>query len=97
MSRIRLAVMVAIGIGLHNLGGGLVIGSAYAVGELALGAASLGVFGVGVGVGAIVQVIIQIVPGLHDSASGRLLDPAVIGGPAAGAVIMYATGLLVAA
>ena len=31
--------MIAIGIGLHNLGEGLVIGSAYAVGELALGAA----------------------------------------------------------
>jgi zinc transporter ZupT len=33
----RLALMVAIGIGLHNLGEGLTIGSAYAVGELALG------------------------------------------------------------
>jgi ZIP family zinc transporter len=33
-----LATMVAIGIGLHNLGEGLAIGSAYAVGELALGA-----------------------------------------------------------
>ena len=30
--------MIAIGIGLHNLGEGLAIGSAYAVGELALGA-----------------------------------------------------------
>jgi ZIP family zinc transporter len=35
----RLACMIAIGIGLHNLGEGLAIGSAYAVGELALGAA----------------------------------------------------------
>ena len=35
----RLALMIAIGIGLHNLGEGLVIGSAYAVGELALGTA----------------------------------------------------------
>ena len=35
----RLALMIAIGIGLHNLGEGLAIGSAYAVGELALGAA----------------------------------------------------------
>jgi zinc transporter, ZIP family len=33
------AVLIAIGIGLHNLGEGLAIGSAYAVGELALGAA----------------------------------------------------------
>jgi zinc transporter ZupT len=33
-----LALLVAIGIGLHNLGEGLAIGSAYAVGALALGA-----------------------------------------------------------
>ena len=35
----RLAFLVALGIGLHNLGEGLAIGSAYAVGSLALGAA----------------------------------------------------------
>jgi zinc transporter, ZIP family len=35
----QLALMIAIGIGLHNLGEGLAIGSAYAVGELAVGAA----------------------------------------------------------
>jgi zinc transporter ZupT len=35
----RVALMIAIGIGLHNLGEGLLIGSAYAVGSLALGAA----------------------------------------------------------
>ncbi len=35
----RLAFMIAIGIGLHNLGEGLAIGSAYAVGALALGSA----------------------------------------------------------
>jgi ZIP family zinc transporter len=35
----RLALLVALGIGLHNLGEGLAIGSAYAVGSLALGAA----------------------------------------------------------
>lgn len=147
----RLAVMIAIGIGLHNLGEGLVIGSAYAVGELALGAALIVGFAAhntteglaivaplttrrpsllslvglgliagapailgavigasvdnaglsallfGVGVGAIVQVIIQIVPGLRDRASGRLLDPPVLGGLGAGVVIMYLTGLLVAA
>ena len=34
----RLATLVAIGIGLHNLGEGLAIGSAYAIGSLALGA-----------------------------------------------------------
>jgi zinc transporter, ZIP family len=34
----HLALLIAIGIGLHNLGEGLAIGSAYAVGALALGA-----------------------------------------------------------
>ena len=34
----QLSLLVAIGIGLHNLGEGLAIGSAYAIGELALGA-----------------------------------------------------------
>jgi zinc transporter, ZIP family len=38
-SGVRAAFLVAIGIGLHNLGEGLAIGSAYAVGSLALGAA----------------------------------------------------------
>lgn len=35
----RLAFLVALGIGLHNLGEGLAIGSSYAIGSLALGAA----------------------------------------------------------
>jgi ZIP family zinc transporter len=35
----RAALLVSIGIGLHNLGEGLAIGSAYAIGSLALGAA----------------------------------------------------------
>jgi zinc transporter, ZIP family len=34
----RLAFLVALGIGLHNLGEGLAIGSSYAIGSLALGA-----------------------------------------------------------
>ena len=34
----RLALLIAVGIGLHNLGEGLAIGSAYSVGALALGA-----------------------------------------------------------
>ncbi len=145
-----LAVMIAVGIGLHNLGEGLAIGSAYAVGELALGAflvvgfalhnttegiaivaplsaqrpsliqlgglgllagapailgAMLGAavnnnelsaFLLGVGVGAIAQVIVQIAPALRD-ASGQKLNPATIGGIAAGVLIMYLTGLLVTA
>lgn len=35
---LRLAYLIALGIGLHNLGEGLAIGTAYAVGEIALGA-----------------------------------------------------------
>ena len=35
----QLALLVALGVGLHNLGEGLAIGSAYAIGSLALGAA----------------------------------------------------------
>lgn len=36
--RLALAYMIALGIGLHNLGEGLAIGAAYNVGEIALGA-----------------------------------------------------------
>ncbi len=37
-SGLQLATLIAVGIGLHNLGEGLAIGSAYAIGSLALGA-----------------------------------------------------------
>ncbi len=37
-SGFRLSLLIAVGIGIHNLGEGLAIGSAYAIGELALGA-----------------------------------------------------------
>ena len=149
-SGFRLALMVSIGIGLHNLGEGLAIGSAYAIGSLALGAflvigfalhntteglaivapltadrpgplrlAALGLIAgapailgaviggaafnaelaallIGVGVGAIVQVIQQIAPTVRDGA-GRILHPTSVGGIVAGAAILYLTGLLVAA
>ncbi len=144
----RLALMVSIGIGLHNLGEGLAIGSAYAIGALALGAfliigfaiqntteglaivaplsderpslgrlALLGVIAgapailgtvigaaafnaelaallIGVGVGAIIQVIQQLVPAMRDR-SGRALYPASIGGLLAGGGALYITGLLI--
>jgi ZIP family zinc transporter len=145
----RLSLMVAIGIGLHNLGEGLAIGSAYAVGSVALGAffvvgfalhntteglaivaplardarpgpgrlAALGLvagapailgavigasaynqelatFLIGIGIGAIVQVIGQLVPAIRDRA-GQALHPLSIGGLIAGASILYATSLLV--
>jgi zinc transporter ZupT len=145
----RLALMVAVGIGLHNLGEGLAIGSAYAIGALALGAflvigfaihntteglaivaplaagerppltrlAALGLiagapafvgafvgasvtnpelstFLLGVGVGAIVQVIVQIWPSIRDD-GGRSLYPASVAGMIAGGAVLYATGLLI--
>ncbi len=145
----QLSLLVAIGIGLHNLGEGLAIGTAYAIGELALGAflvfgfalhntteglaivaplanrprpslgrlAALGLIAgapailgafigasaynpeaatllIGFGIGAIVQVIVQIVPAMRDRA-GRALYPASVGGILAGVAILYATGLLV--
>ena len=144
----QLALMIALGIGLHNLGEGLAIGSAYAVGELALGAflvvgfaihnttegfaivapltrerpslrrllalgliagapailgaivgasvnnAELSALLLGVGVGAVIQVIGQIVPAMRDRA-GRLLDAVTAGGIAFGVTAFYLTGLLV--
>ena len=144
----RLALLIAVGIGLHNLGEGLAIGSAYALGALPLGAflvvgfvlqntteglaiiapltqgsasvgrlASLGAIAgapaivgawlggsayngslaallLGVGVGAILQVIQQLVPTIRDRL-GRALDPASVTGIAVGMAILYLTGLLV--
>jgi zinc transporter ZupT len=143
-----LALMVAIGIGLHNLGEGLAIGSAYSSGALALGAflvvgfaihntteglaivapladrapglgrlmalgliagapailgawigaaafnPSLAAFLFGAGVGAIAQVIWQLVPSMRDS-SGRALHVGSVAGLLAGIAVLYLTGLLV--
>jgi zinc transporter, ZIP family len=143
-----LSLLVAVGIGLHNLGEGVAIGSAYTVGALALGAflvvgfaihntteglaivapvahlrptlgrlavlgliagapavlgawigaaafnASLAAFLFGFGAGAIVQVIVQLVPTIRDGA-GRTLHPVAVGGLLAGMALMFATGLLV--
>lgn len=146
----RLALLVAIGIGLHNLGEGLAVGSAFAVGELALGVslvvgfalhnttegiaivaplregrvgwgrfvalalvagapAAVGTvvgatfatpaqatFLLGLGVGAIVQVGGLLAPQLRSSERAQVELP-VLGGLAAGVLVMYLTGLLVAA
>jgi ZIP family zinc transporter len=149
-----LALLVAIGIGLHNLGEGLAIGSSYATGALALGAflvvgfaihntteglaivaplrggaagsdappalsrlAGLGLIAgapailgawigasafdpslaallFGVGVGAIVRVIVQISPSMRDG-EGSLLNPTAVAGLLVGIAVMYLTGLLV--
>jgi hypothetical protein len=144
------ALLIAIGIGLHNLGEGVAIGAAYAVGSLALGAflvvgfalhntteglaivaplarervsvarlallgliagapavlgawigaaafnASAAAFLFGFGAGAIVQVIVTLVPSLRDD-DGRVLHPGAVTGILAGMALMFATGLLVSA
>ena len=143
-----LSLLVAVGIGLHNLGEGLAIGSAYAVGALALGASlvigfalhntteglaivaplasrapslrrllllgliagapvilgawlgaaafqpSVASLLLGFGVGAIVQVIVQLLPTLRDRDRPGI-SPAVIAGLVGGVVLMFGTGLLV--
>lgn len=152
-ARLVLAYLIALGIGLHNLGEGLAIGAAYAVGEIALGGflvlgfmihntteglaivapiakdrparllghlAAMGalaggptiagawiggftyspiwaVFFLSVGAGAIFQVVYEIGKLMRqqsDDRASRLLNAA---GLMAGLVIMYVTGLLVAA
>jgi ZIP family zinc transporter len=143
-----LALMVAIGIGMHNLGEGLAIGSAYATGALALGAFLVVGFAIhntteglaivaplterspgiqrlialglvagapavlgawvgaaafnpniaallfGAGVGAIGQVIWQLVPAMRDE-EGRALHPGSVAGILIGIAALYLTGLLV--
>jgi zinc transporter ZupT len=146
----RVALLVAIGIGLHNFGEGLAIGGAYAAGALALGAflvigfavhntteglaivapvarerpsvRSLALLGaiaglpvvpgawlgglasnpqvtallLGVGAGAIVQVIQQILPALRPAGTKRGLEPLIATGLGAGLILMWGTGLLAA-
>lgn len=146
----QLALMVAIGIGFHNLGEGLAIGAAYAGGALALGAflvvgfaiqntteglaivaplakgrprlgrlLTLGVIAgapailgawigavafnpslaallFGFGVGAIVQVIVQLLPSMRDD-DGRALHGQAVIGLLSGVALLYLTGLLVSA
>ncbi len=149
-AKVQMATLIAVGIGMHNLGEGLLIGSAYATGALALGAflvvgfaihntteglaivaplanervrparlislgliagapavlgawigaaafnASLVSFLFGAGIGAILQVIVQIFPGIRPG-KGQALDTTAFAGLLAGALVMYLTGLLVSA
>lgn len=148
-----LALLIAIGIGLHNFGEGLAIGSAFALGEAALGTllivgftlhntteglaivsplararqqvslgalARLGLIGgvptiagtwlggfvyspvwsvllLAVGVGAIAQVVVQILRQMvrESSAARSLATAPVLGGLFAGFAVMYVTGMLV--
>jgi len=58
--------------------------------------AELSTFMLGLGIGAIVQVIVQLAPTIRDAA-GRMLHPLSVGGILAGIAALYLTGLLVAA
>jgi len=143
-----LALLIAVGIGLHNMGEGLAIGSAYAIGSLALGVSLVVGFAIhntteglaivapaahervplrrlvvlgaiaglpvipgallgsaafdpnftalmlGIGAGAIAQVIVQIAPSLRDK-TGALLNPLAVVGVLLGVAVMYTTGLLI--
>ena len=84
---------------LHLVGLGMLAGAPAIVGAV-LGAAvdnaELSAFLLGVGVGAIVQVVVQILPALRER-SGRAVGPIALAGIAAGIVVMFATGLLVPA
>jgi zinc transporter ZupT len=146
-----LSLLIAIGIGLHNLGEGLAIGSAFALGEAAFGTllivgfmlhnateglaiiapmakerpsvwtlVKLGLIGglptiagawigglvysrawtvffLGLGVGAIVQVVLQIFRqmGRERPLSERLVHSPVVLGLLAGFAVMYVTGIIV--
>lgn len=149
-SRMRLAFLIALGIGLHNLGEGLAIGAAYAQGAVTLGAflvvgfmvhnttEGLGIVApvaqdsptakqlalagliagaptiagawigglayssmlatvfMGIGAGAILQVVGVLYRVVARESEGRLWTPLNSLGVATGLVLMYSTGLLVA-
>ena len=76
---------------------GLVAGAPAVLGAW-IGAAafntSVAAFLFGLGAGAIVQVVVALLPSLRDGA-GRTLHPAAVAGMLAGMAIMFTTGLVV--
>ncbi len=139
----------AFGIGVHNLGEGLAVGSAFAVGNVSLGATLIvgfmihniteglpliapvargkapvgflvrmgflagapaiigtiiggyafspvwGVFFLGIGGGAIFQVVIEIIAYMNRKVKDSLFTPHGVGGVLAGIAVMYGTGLII--
>jgi zinc transporter ZupT len=151
VQRLRLAFLIALGIGLHNFGEGLAIGAAYAQGAVTLGAfliigfmmhntteglaivapiaqdhppisnlvtagllaggptilgawlgglaysPMLATIALGIGAGAILQVLGVLYRAVARETEGAIWTPLNATGVAAGLALMYATGLLVAA
>jgi zinc transporter ZupT len=149
--RRAVAYLIALGIGLHNLGEGLAIGAAYSLGEATLGAflvigfmlhntteglgivaplardrpalktlVALGALAgvptilgawlgglayspfyatlfLSVGVGAIAQVVLALYRMVAKETGGMVWTPYTAGGVVAGILVMYGTGLMVAA
>lgn len=147
--RLAVAYMIALGIGLHNLGEGLAIGAAYNVGEIALGTflvvgfiiqniteglgiiapilrdrtpirdlivlgvigggpailgtwlgglspwATLAVFFLGIGTGAIFEVVYEIAKMLQRDTEKRPAPMVVFSGVLSGMLLLYVTGLLI--
>lgn len=83
----------------HLLGLGLAAGAPAIPGALIGGAIdnpTLAAVLFGIGIGAIIQVVVQITPSLLDRDSRRF-DPRVLGGLALGVMLMYGTSLFTAA
>jgi zinc transporter ZupT len=147
--RLGLAYMIAIGIGLHNLGEGLAIGAAYNLGEIALGSflvvgfiiqniteglgiiapilrdrpdwrhliwlglvggvpaiagawlggfapsPTLAVLFLGIGTGAIFQVVYEIAKLIHKDTAKTPLPLTVFSGVVAGMLLLWVTGLFI--
>lgn len=148
--RLWIATLIALGIGLHNLGEGLAIGAAYSLGEAALGAfliigfmlhnttEGLGIVApiaqdrpkistlvwlgllaggptllgawvgglaysplyatlfLGVGAGAIAQVVLVLYRVVQRETAGAIWSPVTASGVLVGLLVMYGTGLMVA-
>ena len=80
------------------LGLGLIAGGPAILGALiggSVGSPEIAAALVGIGVGAIAQVVVQLLPAMRDRA-GKLLTPVTSAAMAGGALALYLTGLLVA-